>query len=103
VAGWLPGRGRCGEMMVDHDHHAPGLVRRGRLAPDSGFLQKTAQAGDFFHVHLIVAGALEEGPLGADHKGELVVSVRLDLADLPIRSTREVQVRLRGSLPSTRL
>jgi hypothetical protein len=71
----------CG-MMVNHDDHAPRLVCTGRFPQDFGFLQKLAQPGNIFHFQVMAARALEERALRADQERKLVVSVRLDLANL---------------------
>jgi hypothetical protein len=70
-------------MMVDGHHHLPGLVCFSGLRKSPGFMEKTAQAGNLFHSEIVGARPLEEAPLGADYEDELIVSMRLDFADLP--------------------
>jgi hypothetical protein len=69
--------------MVDDDDHAPGLVCVGGNPEGASFFQEAAQARYLFDPEVVGAGALEESSLGADHEGELVVSVRLHLTNLP--------------------
>jgi hypothetical protein len=71
-----------GNVMVNNHNHSPDLVCLFWFPKDLSFLQKPAQPGNFFDLEIVGAGALEEAPLGTYNESKLVVSVRLNLANL---------------------
>src|ERR1700677_3234884 len=69
-------------MVDDHDH-SPMQLGSGRFPGQACFSQKFAQPRNFFRIKIVAAAAFEQLFFCADFEAELVVSVRLDFADLP--------------------
>ena len=70
-------------MMVDDHDDSPGLACLSGCHKAASLFQEPAQTRYLLQREIVGAGALEESSLGADHECELVVSVRLHLANLP--------------------
>jgi hypothetical protein len=70
-----------GMMIDDHNHPSDPMCFRG-FPKDARFFEKPTQVGNLFDFEIMSAGTFEELPLGAYYERKLVVSVRLDLANL---------------------
>jgi len=71
-----------GNVMVDDHNHSPDLVCLGGFPKDTSFFEKPAQPGNLLDFEIMGAGPLEEAPLGTYYERKLIISVRLDLANL---------------------
>src|ERR1700691_3893739 len=71
-----------GGVVVDDDNHAAGLRRFFYLRTRLGFLQEFTQPRNFLYTEIMGMGLLEKGALLADAEYKLIVSVRLDFAQM---------------------
>jgi len=72
-----------GGAVVDDDNHTAGLRRFFYMRTRLGFLQEFAQPRNFLYTEIMGMGLLEKGALVADAEQKFIVSVRLDLAQMP--------------------
>ena len=71
-----------GDMMVDDHNHSSDLVCPCRFPEYARFFEKPTPPGNLFDFEIMSDGTLEEAPLGTNDERKLVVSVRLDFANL---------------------
>jgi hypothetical protein len=71
-----------GGLMVDDHNHSSDLMCFRGFPKYASFFEKPTQPGNLLDFEIMSAGAFEETPLGSYYERKLVVSVRLDLANL---------------------
>ena len=71
-----------GGVVVDHDNHTVSLGRFFYTLTRSGFLQEFTQPRNFLHAKIMSVRPLEKNALAADAEHKLIVSMRLDVAQM---------------------
>ena len=72
-----------GGMVVNDNNHAAGLDRFFYLYIRPSIFQEFTQARNFFHAKFMRVQSLEKGALGANNEYKFIVSMRLDLSQMP--------------------